>query len=206
MKTVTIALFLALSWSSYSETIYESATYVNGGLTPGFGVDWQYLGTAFSLDTKARISAVGGTFWPQLNDIFGAIVPLPGPSSLPTFLSTDIEQNALGAVVFPVTSAIYADVSAPLEITLEPGDYALIFGSLKFGATGGALANVDNIDVGSPYRFYSQFGGPFIETPVSGIRVFIEGTFIEPVAIPLPTVALFTFSIITLAISRQNIS
>jgi len=143
-----------------NEVLYESATLgptgINGGATIGHTTtnSWQ-LGCRFSLTETAQITAVGGHIGNFSLDnghldpdaeIYAAIVELDSPSSFPSFLPSEIETHALAAVTFIPgdTSASSADLRVPLSILLEPGNYALIFGTGLFGVDGMAAMALNN--------------------------------------------------------------
>jgi hypothetical protein len=127
--------------------ILESATLgptgQNGGISVG---NEQYLAARFQVGTAVTVDHIGGhlaEFHP--GGLFGAIVQLSGPAALPSFLPSAIASNALASTVFTAPSSS-ADILVPLSVTLAPGDYALVFGSGAFGASGDGVMAEGNTD------------------------------------------------------------
>jgi hypothetical protein len=148
-----------------AEIIYES-----GSLGPT-GIPWSdltddivegininrsvFAGVRFRLDRPVITAEVGGHFTgPSDSTFFGSIVRLESESDFPNtseLSSPDVLGHTL--LRFPVPSA---EVFGNLSVSLDPGWYALVFGSGLFGATGigGALEN--NSDFSDPA--YIAFG------------------------------------------------
>jgi hypothetical protein len=139
------------------------------------------------------ITHIGGHFVSNEDDegktIFGAIVPLLGSSSFPV-LSRDDFSSALGAtkVVLPGRSA---DVFGELALRLDPGWYAVVFGSGLFGADSyGGSALRTNRDVGVPNRITSQPGYGWLNMS-DVLPSFINYRFVvQGVAIPEPSTSI----------------
>lgn len=127
--------------------IYQSSdgTIWNGGGGPAVEAD-QFFGVDFTITSPSEVTAVGGSignFGPNTGSIFAAILPLVRGTALPASappgktLGEEVEATALAAVTFvPGTSM---NASAPLSLELQPGNYALVFGSGAFGADGVAF-------------------------------------------------------------------
>ena len=148
--TLTAVLLLAapISGPSRAAVILETAA---PGPTPfGSGAtalgSHQWMAARFSLDTRTRITRVGGHLrgagTNDLNTLFAAVVTLDGPEAKP-FLGTTTDPSAgidlndvVAHTVFDLPSYASTHVTLPLTMTIEPGDYALVFGSGLFGATG----------------------------------------------------------------------
>jgi hypothetical protein len=92
------------------------------------GIGEQVWGFRFVLDDVVRVEQVGvRLFGDPQREIFAAIVPLSGPASMP---SLPFEETALASAVFNVpTNGPSADLRIPMPIILNPGGYALLFGS-----------------------------------------------------------------------------
>ena len=111
----------------FGDTVYESAT----GNTSAFGgagvFNSQYYGSRFTVDELTQVTAIGGTFNNSSSaddTLFGAIVRLF--DLLPQGSPFDGDE-LLGATVFdPLTTG---DTTADFDLLLEPGNYAVIFGS-----------------------------------------------------------------------------
>ncbi|MHC4740554.1 MAG: hypothetical protein ACYS8Z_01505 [Planctomycetota bacterium] len=137
-----------------------------------------FLCANFEIEKPTRIDVVGGHFMRSFQDnpnpIFGAIVAVDGPFGIPNphDLSGD---NVLGTTL--ITPSYPSDNdSGALDIVAEPGWYAVVFGSGKFGATGAAAAVMNNISDGV-IRVYSidQRNGSRIWQGPPEQRLFVEG-------------------------------
>ena len=82
--------------------------------------------------------------------LFAAIVPLDADTDLP--MTTDL-SDALASAMF-ATEGSSDQIEVPLEVDLDVGRYALIFGSGLFGATGLGYMPDNNAGVGDPETFY----------------------------------------------------
>lgn len=157
IATVGAALFsLGTVVAAQATTvILESAAFAPSQVSPiaGYGIFAtqdidQFLGWRFQLDSTLKITDVGGYLVsnnssPTNSDqIFVAIVSLISPTALPQG-SPFLPGEVIAKTTFippSFLSPILGDVTAPLSVTLNPGSYALIFGSGLFGATGSADA------------------------------------------------------------------
>jgi hypothetical protein len=156
-----LAALLALGVTRRADaaTIFES-----GALGPT-GVTWDDLvnqnvlgvnvnpdvfnGVRFEVSVPVIVSEVGGHFASPLGgDFFGAIVQLDDPNDFPDSgdLSTP-DVLGVATLVFPAPSA---EVFGNLTLPLDPGWYALVFGSGLFGTTGAGGAPLNNLDIGTP--------------------------------------------------------
>ena len=101
-------------------------------------------------------------------------------------LSTnDVLANTM--LTFPESSA---EVRGDLRLTLQPGWYALVFGSGLFGASGRGAAVRNNLDINNPSYIISQQVIPgdgwinlevFPIEPEGNLRFVVEGAIIpEP--------------------------
>lgn len=117
---------------------------------------------------------------------FACIVSLPSPLGLPPFSPFGIDQYALGSTIFGPTGIPSQDILLPMPLTLDPGDYGLVFGSGFFGAqtTFGAMPIKGTELPGASFfewhRPYSDWmdasdwsGGPW-----GGLRFVVEGNVI----------------------------
>jgi len=195
-----LLLFPVGAPNAFADIIYESATLGPTGQTSG-GLNAntvQLLGSRFSISEIVDVTDVGGHFRnPQLfgNDlIFGAIVELSGPNAFP------LGDPFTGGEVLAFTTFTppdpSADISIPLSITLQPGDYALVFGAGEFGATGQGVMTDNNFDtpegVGSYITWQTNNNWVPIVTH-DDLRFTVNGLGIPPVGgelIPLDTSAL----------------
>jgi len=139
-----LACAIALNLA-HGEVIYESALPgpPTGG---GYQLGWDFmLGTRFHLDSPAQVQQVGGRMWPYGGQIFGGIFELASPTAFPSGNPFDAAPIAL--TVFTPPQSTDGDFLVPLSATLAPGDYALMFGSGRFGTSGLAIVPYNNIDV-----------------------------------------------------------
>jgi len=184
------------SQNAFAELIYESATLGPTGQTSGgFNAnEVQMLGSRFSISETMEVSQIGGHMYRGsfgANPIFGAIVELSGPNAFPLgdpFTGGEV----LAFTTFPVP-VLSTDVSVPLSITLQPGDYALIFGAGALGGTNGeGVMTVNNFDtpegLGS-YFFWQKNnnwrnGSPDLDNSrftVNGLDVKVVGGELIPI-------------------------
>jgi hypothetical protein len=146
------------------------------------GIQW--IGARFSITQPVEVDQIGANL-EGAETIFGAIVRLSGPGGLPTMPPSQIESYALAGTAFAVTLTI-ADYSAPLPVSLAPGDYGVVFGVGAFGASGGANLTGGNIPTPQASFFSAQFlnGESWVDEPtLSGLRIFVTGTQ----SVPEPT-------------------
>jgi hypothetical protein len=164
------------------DTIFVSAT-------PGPGRDTsigngQIIGARFSINAPEIVEDIGGYFNGSGN-IFGAIVRLSSSTDFPDSADPLSTADVLGHTLINL-GLVDTDVSGTIgPVTLGAGNYAVIFGSGQFGATGSG--GVDgSANIGTPsFIFHNGSSGPawFNDnaSPTDG-RFFVEGT----VAAPLP--------------------
>jgi hypothetical protein len=153
-----------LGSSSHAGLIYQSALPGgyggdSGSTIGGYSGSGQILGAAFSLSESVHVDAIGGLFFSSPSngpdDIFGAIVRLGSITALPTGNPFDLGE-VVGSTVFHVGSATAVDVSAPLSLDLDPGNYAVVFGSGYFGAGGIAGASPAGGSLSSRYLYWGD--------------------------------------------------
>jgi len=177
--------------SALGTIIHESATLGDAGSTSGWIVDSaEYLGARFHLDEPVLVTAIGGhIITDQPGTFFGAIITLSGPDALPLDVYSPLlsPSEVIASVVFNPDFTI--DVRVPLSVTLVPGDYALIFGTDQFGASGGFGIMPFEGKVSLPGASYfcwvdDGFGGVWFDDP--GIERFV----VEGEVIPEPATLL----------------
>ncbi len=182
-------LFGGLSTPERAEAavIHESASF--GGNVPTASAvvsNIQFLGSRFSTTVPVQVTEVGGNIGSG-GEIFAAIVALPSPTGLPSFAPTEIENNALAGTIFDAGSAS-TDVLTPLAVFLPPGDYALVFGSGAYGATGSECMQDVNTDLPGASRFFGDKnqGDIWINTALTNRRFVVQGSIVPiPAALPL---------------------
>ena len=195
MKRFTVACFvvgiLAMSDASRAAILFGSGTLGPtgvsfddlGGVVPGTNIqNVIFAGVRFELTQPVITTEIGGHFVaPVVGTFFGAIIALNDANDFPDsedLSSTDVLGNTL--LTFPVLSdEVYGD----LNLSLDPGWYALVFGSGLFGATtnGGAVRN--GLDIGDPS--YIAFGPnlkwfnlDIFQNPFDNHRFVINGNFV----------------------------
>ncbi len=184
------------------------AVGLNGGngITPVVPV----LGWRFEIADPFQVQQIGGHMkgsatqgLPPYKDIFGAIVPLASVTSLPTpgpggtpfdpaaaIASTTFTPPGSNTAPFASQSE---DFRVPLDVTLAPGAYALMFGTGMFGTTGNAAmpANADQPFIApttadSFIKWQQPFGStefqwlPPASIPFARMRFVIEGISLGP--------------------------
>lgn len=95
--------------------------------------------------------------------IFGVIVPLSGRAGFPPGVELS-GTNVLAETTYtPPASSDFVvnDYQMPLSVTLQPGDYGLVFGTGEFGATSTAsfTNNTSFIGLQSSFDWYPPQGG-----------------------------------------------
>ncbi len=193
--------------SALAATVFESGTlgptglYLNaigGGTAPGSsGVNPDvFSGVRFQIGQTVMTTRVGGHFVadPRFGDsFFGAIVRLDGAMDFPDSgnLST---PDVLGTTLltFPNPSA---EVFGNLTVKLDPGWYALVFGSGLFGATGSGAAVLNNPDIGTPsYIAHQPAAGWFNFADIGGFfndfRLVVDGN-----AVPEPSTCVLVLGV-----------
>jgi hypothetical protein len=155
---------------------------------PGSNVsDVNYVGVRFYVDFPITTSRIGGHFAGNVGDrtFFGALVELSSEVDFPdshNFESPDVVGSSL--LHFPEPSN---EVYGSLVADLQPGWYALVFGSGQLGATdvGGAVRN--GTDISSPSYIVWQPGEGWFNLADLGfpglgnLRLVVEGTVVpEP--------------------------
>jgi hypothetical protein len=176
-------------------TVYESATYTgvdNGDYTLSNN---DIIGAAFQIIAPTQVTAIGAQFGCcNGGTIFGAIIPLASLTAVPSVASNSLNSVDLAHTVFSVPSLGgfgAQQQSVPLSVILQPGFYAVVFGSGQFGASGFAGLGQDNTLVGSPEFIRSFFDTDWSATndPVTGrfsdgMRIFVEGDAISETPLP----------------------
>jgi hypothetical protein len=194
--------------SSQAATIFESGTlgpigvtYADlGGTVPGTNISSTvFAGVRFEVTQPAVISKVGGHFVERFaGTFFGAIVKLNDATDFPD--SIDLSTaDLLGktTLIFPNPST---EVFGDLNLSLNPGWYALVFGSGLFGATGQGGTVENGSDIGSPTYISYHLGDPSWSVPINPIfrnyRYVVLGELVpEPNSFVILVLALFPFGI-----------
>ncbi len=154
--------------------VFESAQIGPTALASGgVGISpTQYLGVRFEVTSTVTTAMMGGHFRdPISRNMFGAIVALTDANDVPD--SADLSTADVIATTLVPTSNPSSETTGLVEVTLEPGWYAMMFGSGLFGATALASAPMNSLTVGSPSYFYRNEAGEFNETSERHTRLFL---------------------------------
>ncbi len=152
-RFVVIAVVACSFGQSSAAILFESSALGVTGNTSGFVVaSTQILAARFSLTQTAEVSAVGGNIGG--GEIFAAILRMSGPTSLPS--GSPFDDSTLAATL--LTPGLASDVIVPLNVRLAPGDYALVFGSGYYGATGNGYMPFQNIELSTPETYFHWRG------------------------------------------------
>lgn len=219
-----IVLLLGLSTSTAQADVFTFAPSVpfNGNSGSLFLFTDQHIGMRFTATTTTNITHVGG----HINSVngsllFGAIVRLSDQNASPVGWPT---APVIASMTFNagfqgdgIPGVLFNDVLTPLAVTVEPGDYALIFGAGEyFGLPADSRGNMplDSINVGGgsyivwsrPFNTWRSFESIGFGGDVSP-RFVIKSD--QPLAaVPEPTTLLLVgtglFSIIGLARKRRK--
>ena len=197
-------------------TIFESGTLgptgifaddIGGGTSPGGAIisDFAFNGVRFEITQAVVTTRIGGHFVldsSTSDSFFGAIVRLDDAADFPDSgdLSTpDILGSAI--LTFPNPSA---EVFADLNLQLDAGWYALVFGSGLFGVTGEGGALLNNPDIDAPSYIAHQTGVGWVDLstipgPFKNYRLVVEG-----IVVPEPSSAVVVLLVTTLLLSTRK--
>jgi len=145
-------------------TILQTANYPVTGVLSGQGgfallvSQFQFPAVRFTLTQATQITAIGGNLVSNgstgNSEIFGAIAMTDASTTFPGALPTVFQPIAETTFIPPNSDA--KDTIVPLSAILAPGNYALIFGSGRFGATGEGGMPFMSGDIGNPSYFIGQ--------------------------------------------------
>jgi hypothetical protein len=211
----TFIVLGSIGTAKASTLVLESATYSSADLSLGYSVtSFNSLGWRFQIDETLQVTEIGGNFgnFYRSGNIFGAIVSLDSPNALPSENPNSL-QNVLGQTTFTPTS-LGDDTLTPLSVLLNPGNYALIFGSGQFGATGSsAMPFTGQVNFpGSSYFFSNNI---WIDGGFSNTRFIVKGDEVRQgdqvrQSVPEPTsvLGLFVFTVLSVSqiLQRQGCS
>lgn len=217
-------LFLAVtlisivtSTDASADVLFESGTLgptgiswsdLENGTVPGTSVNqFVFPGMRFELTQPVRTTSIGGHFASQANgEFFGAIVAIDSANDFPN--SNDLSTpDVLGTttLTFPNPSA---EVFGDLELELDSGWYALVFGSglIETNGSGGAVRN--GADIGDPvYIGYGPnlhwFNLDTLPLPFDNHRFVVMGEIVpEPGSLVLVLFAIYAFAFRLIACMR----
>jgi hypothetical protein len=193
-----LAALMAFGVASISsaDILYESGTLGPTGIPYPDDFDLRtdlnigFIGVRFQLTQSVLTSQIGGHFISESNGtFFGAIVALDDANDFPN--SNDLSTSDVldtTSLTFPVPSG---EVFGDLELRLNPGWYALVFGSGLFGTSGHGTALWNNPVIGDPSiivgRDRSWFDLAIFRTPpLEDFRFVLTGTVVpEPGSLSL---------------------
>jgi hypothetical protein len=197
-----VACLLSLAPAAKADFLFQSATpLISGPFSNASGVATGtqfFSGFTFQVTTPVHVTDIGGDFAATVEggQIFGTIVPVSGPLAPPN--PADLSNN-VGTTLLDLPSPLLtsANISGNLSADLSPGFYAVLFGSGKFGATSDfaiAITQQDGQQANAPIAgvltyVIKEFDNSLIPQ-APGARYFVEGTFIQPPAVPEPPTAL----------------
>ncbi len=202
--TVFLSAVLLSPALATAATIFESGTLGETGIprfaVPGANVsDTVFDGVRFELTQPVLTSQIGGHFVGSPNTtgtFFGAIVELDDENDFPD--SGDLQTpDVRGSAVFSFPEPS-AEVFADLSVFLEPGWYALVFGSGLFETSGDGAMPLNNPDIGEPSYIafvssrWRNLDGTSI--PFDNYRFIVKGTIIpEPESFGLAMIGICNF-------------
>jgi hypothetical protein len=187
---VASTTLLTLSFGSVAQSLtLESAALGTTNNLGGYGVATsQYLGWRFDLTEALQVTAIGGHLGQLFPEkLFGAIVQLDNSTALPSDSPADLptSQKLKAYTTFGALLSS-ADLTTPLSVLLNPGSYALIFGSGQFGATGRGYMPFNNRDRPNASYFFS-IDDQYVNGGIRNTRFVVQG---NPVTAAVPTPAL----------------
>lgn len=198
---VTVFFFSLYPTVAKSAILYESTTLGTTGRAPSGSVvgridsDRAYYGSIFHIDSGIcwEVTAIGGhfcRFYDSSGTLFGAIMKLDSPEVLPSDPPLDFPDVVASTVFVPDYPS--SDYRTPLSVTLEAGDYALVFGSDDLGASDGSMVVMnqpghENLLGEYPIYAYTYQGWNYnYSTGAREARFVVEGTIVpEPATLLL---------------------
>ncbi len=174
-RCTCLAILLALAANlCRADILFESGALGPTGIPQGSVAATNitphvFTGVRFELTQPVITTQVGGHFVDRANGtFFGAIVELDDQNDFPNsgnLLTPDVLGTA--TLTFPNPSS---EVFGNLNLSLDAGWYALVFGSGLFGTSGDGAAPMNNPDIGSPAYIAFQPGSAFGWVNISTFR------------------------------------
>ncbi len=205
-----LSALLVATPAAQAATIFESGTLGTTGITGedvfnqvvlGANVNANvFNGVRFELNQPALTSDIGGHFVARPGvggSFFGAVVELADENDFPD--SGDLSTpDVLGHATlnFPEPSS---EANGTLELFLDPGWYALVFGSGLFSSGGSGAAVLNNSDINAPdyFAFNENIGWFELDGFLSDFRLTLGGVVVpEP-----PTI---TFVLLLLLVMNRR--
>lgn len=147
------------------------------------------FGATFEISAPTELTSVGFGYGRYGGGtIFAAIVPVDPATGFPLADYNNLAATSLVSTLLNVPAvfdtALTGDVLAPLSYKLDPGTYAVVFGSGQFGATGVGPFTWSDAN-GDPQLFESFFGSAWEDFGSDDIRLLLNG---DPVPEPMTLV------------------
>ena len=200
IQSLSLLSFLLVCSCAHAAIILDSASAPigqneGGNLLMG---DFNWPFHRFEVTERTSLSKVGGAFGILPGDtltVFAAIVALADSNDVPNSLNLST-SDVLGTTLIPFTSAT-ALYTGSIQLTLDPGWYALQFGSGAFGASNipfpppsMLVRHTVDLAPGQSTFVSVQEGHPTLAAGVyefaSPYRFYVEGT-----AVPEPSSTCF---------------
>lgn len=209
ISLVVVCWLSANCRKSSADVLFESGTLgptgvswsdLASGTVPGSSINaFFFPGVRFHLNERVITTQVGGHFAaPFSGTFFGAIVELESQADFPDSINLSTSDvHGATVLMFPTPSA---EVFGDLTLSLDPGWYALVFGSGLFGTngSGGAVRNGMDIEDPSYIAFdpnLDWFDLDIFQTPSDNRRFLVEGYIVpEPNALNMVLLLLVVVS------------
>jgi hypothetical protein len=194
-----VAMF-TIAGQAHGLIIHESAILGTTDQDSGLNISSvQFLGSRFHIDTTTEVTHIGGHMGINFGDLFGAIVSLSGPNALPSGNPFDSSEVVASTKFDPGSPS--SDFLTPLSVTLSAGDYALIFGSMQFGAVGQGFMTTNNSDITRQASYFrGNNSGSWADVSISGTRFVVAS---NPTAAHTPeptTLCLISFGLLGVSV------
>jgi hypothetical protein len=195
--TLAVIAIVSGSFPARGDVLYQSATLGPIGQASGYVLaSYVFLGSRFSLSGPVQVDAIGGHMYGNYGTLFGAIFSLSGPNALPS--GSPFDSTPLASVAFTPPVIGDTDVSVPLSVELQPGNYAILFGSGQFGADGVGAMPTDNSDIPGQASYFGWWDNQWHNGGFNSVRFAVYG---EPVPEP-GIIALFAIGFGVIALRK----
>lgn len=162
-----------------------------------------FYGARFQLDAPATLTRAGGLIAAYDSNHLGlfdvAVVQLSGSNAFPQSITLNTpDVVAIAQFDLPLD---YTEISVPLNVTVGPGWYALLFGDVFPASLASArLPFVDQPGPAQTYIYGQQSTGQWYQTLNAPSEIFVEGT-----PIPEPASgAIFLVAAVALCLSCRR--
>ncbi|TVR98067.1 MAG: choice-of-anchor D domain-containing protein [Wenzhouxiangellaceae bacterium] len=147
-----------------------------------------WYGTRFEVTRQSRIDRAGTWLYNGSGELFAAIIRLSGPEDLPLPTNhPNFMNSVVGLTLMPVDVPHNTYWARFEDLLLEPGHYALAFGSNRFGASGSAnsMTLADNVLLPGGLIWLSS-SGDWLWSTGSDRMFILEGLKPDIVVTPNP--------------------